>query len=189
MFFLLVAALSHLVLNACLCPFKSGGDDMPNALEERATKMSDKLESERKSYLSSARLNYVAVQVMSFASSAAGIAAALLGLIPSETIQKWEVGIVAAISPTLIAASRQLGFQLKANWHYRKVDSIKTLQRRLAYELPAQPNADNLAAISRAWSALDTDMSKEWEDIQHEPTPRRGKGAKTDTHDPAQMRQ
>ena len=155
---------------------------MPDALEERATTMSGKLESERTWYLRSARLNYAAVQVMSFASSAAGIAAALLGLIPSETIQKWEVGIVAAISPALIAASRQLGFQQKASWHYRKVDSIKTLQRRLAYELPSRPNADNLPAISRAWSALDTDMSKEWEDMQHEPTPRPGRGT-TDTHD------
>ena len=112
---------------------------------------------------------------MSIGSTVAGVAAALLGLVPSQTIEKWEVGIVAAISPALAAASRQLGFQQKANWHYRKVDRIKTLQRRLAYELPVSPNADNLAAISRAWSAIDTDMSKEWEDMEQEPTtqPRR----------------
>jgi len=29
-----------------------------------------------------------------------------------------------------------------------------------------------LAAISRAWSAVDTDMSKEWEDMQNAPTTR-----------------
>jgi hypothetical protein len=45
------------------------------------------------------------------ASSVAGIAAALLGLIPTLAIEKWEVGLVAAISPALVAASRQLGFQ------------------------------------------------------------------------------
>lgn len=147
------------------------------ALASRATTMADKLENERKSYLTSARLDYGGAQVISFLSSMAGAAAALLGLIPSQTVQKWEVGVVAAISPALIAVGRQLGFQQKANWHYRKVDRIKTLQRRLAYELPTSPSADNLAAISRAWSALDTDMSKEWEDMQEAPTTRPGRDA------------
>jgi hypothetical protein len=156
--------------------------DETTVLTERATTMADELENERKKYWKNARLNYAAVQVISLASSAAGIAAALLGLIPILPIQKWEVGLVAAISPALVAASRQLGFQQKANWHYRKVDRITTLQRRLAYELPVSPSPDNLAAISRAWSTLDTDMSKEWEDMQHEPTTTPGR-ASTSTPD------
>ena len=144
--------------------------DEATVLAERAGGMANNLEQERQWYLRSARLNYAAVQVLSFTSSAASIAAALLGLIPSQAIEKWQVGVVAAISPALVAASRQLGFQQKANWHYRKVDRIKTLQRRLAYEMPVSPDADNFAAISRAWSALDTDMSQEWEDMQqHDP--------------------
>jgi hypothetical protein len=149
--------------------------DEKSALAERAMTMAGKLEEDRKSYLVSARFNYAAVRVMSIGSSVAGVAAALLGLVPSQAVEKWEVGMVAAISPALIAASRQLGFQQKANWHYRKVDRIKTLQRRLSYELPVFPKADNLAAISRAWSVIDTDMSKEWEDMQEEPAsqPRR----------------
>jgi hypothetical protein len=146
--------------------------DEAETLASRATAMANRLETEHKWYLRSARINYAAVQVMSFGSSAAGVAAALLGLIPSQTIEKWQVGLVAAISTALIAASRQLGFQQKANWHYRKVDRLKTLQRRLTYELPVSPSADNLAAISRAWSAVDTDMSKEWEDMQNAPTTR-----------------
>jgi len=149
--------------------------DEAEALASRAIEMADQLETERKSYLTSARLNYTCAQIITFLSSTAGAAAALLGLIPSQTVEKWEVGVVAAISPGLIAVGRQLGFQQKANWHYRKVDRIKTLQRRLAYELPVSPNADNLAAISRAWSSLDTDMSKEWEDMQEEPAARPGK--------------
>jgi hypothetical protein len=109
---------------------------------------------------------------MSWGSSVVGAAAAILGLIPIDKIEKWEVGILAAISTVLITISRQLGLQQKANWHYRKTDRLKALRRRLTYELPSSPRADNLAAISRAWSALDADMSKEWEDMQHEPTPK-----------------
>ena len=56
--------------------------DETTVLTERATTMADKLENERKKYWKNARLNYAAVQVISLASSAAGIAAALLGLIP-----------------------------------------------------------------------------------------------------------
>jgi hypothetical protein len=148
--------------------------DEVEVLASRATVMRNTIEAERKSYLSSARLNYGGAQLIRFVSSTAGVAAALLGLIPSQAVEKWEVGVVAAISPALIAAGRQLGFQQKANWHYRKVDRIKTLQRRLTFELPASPSADNLAAVSRAWSALDTDMSKEWEDMQDAPTTRPG---------------
>jgi hypothetical protein len=103
-------------------------------------------------------------------SSLAGIAAAVLGLVPFDRVEKWEIGILAAISTALISASRQLGLQQKAHWHARKVERLKELQKRLAYELPIPPSADELAALSRAWSALDREMSREWEDMQHEQT-------------------
>jgi hypothetical protein len=144
---------------------------MPNdtqALEDRKSKLLVDIENDRKSYLRNARWNYFTAQGMSWGSLAASGAAALLGLIPSPSVDKWVVGGLAAISAALIAASRQLGFQQKANWHYRKVDRLRTLQRRLSYELPISPSADNIAAISSALSAIDTDMSKEWEDMQHE---------------------
>jgi hypothetical protein len=146
--------------------------DETDSLKARAATLAKELANERQRYLRNARTDYYTVQVMSFGSTVAGVAATLLGLIPFENVEKWQVGPVAAISTALITASRQLGFQQKANWHYRKVDRLKTLERRLAYELPISPSADNLAAISRAWSAVDTDMSKEWADMQHEATTR-----------------
>jgi hypothetical protein len=103
-------------------------------------------------------------------SSGFGLAAAVLGLILWDRVEKWEVGLLAAISAALVTVTRQLGLQQKANWHYRKVDGLNSLQRRLLFELPIAPSADNIASISRAWSALDSGMSKEWEDMQHEPT-------------------
>ncbi|HJS84912.1 MAG TPA: hypothetical protein VJ779_05585 [Acetobacteraceae bacterium] len=144
--------------------------DEPQALMERSNALRAQLEAERRRYLRSARTNYYWVQAMSWGSSAAGIAAAVLGLVPLDKVEKWQVGVLAAISTALVTASRQLGLQQKANWHYRKVDRLKGLQRRLLYELPISPTADNLAAISRAWSALDSEMTREWEDMQHEPT-------------------
>ena len=131
----------------CKASLNHGEAAMPDeaeALATRATTMANKLEIDRKSYLCNARWNYSGAQLITIAAAAAGAAAALLGLIPSGTIQKWEVGVVAAISPALIVVGKQLGFQQKANWHYRKVDRIRTLQRRLAYELPVLPSADNL---------------------------------------------
>jgi hypothetical protein len=135
-------------------------------LEDRKSRLLEEIEADRKWYLKNARWNYFTAQGMSWGSLAASGAAALLGLIPSS-VDKWVVGGLAALSTALIAASRQLGFQQKANWHYRKVDRLRTLRNRLSYELPISPSADNIAAISSPRSAMDTEMSKEWEDMQH----------------------
>jgi hypothetical protein len=141
--------------------------DDAQILEARKSKLLGDIEADRKWYLRNSRWNYFAAQGMSWGSLAASSAAALLGLIPSS-VDKWVVGGLAALSTALIAASRQLGFQQKANWHYRKVDRLRALQRRLLYELPISPTADNIAAISSALSAIDIEMSKEWEDMEHE---------------------
>jgi len=141
--------------------------DDAQLLEARKNKLLVDIEADSKRYLWNARRNYFTAQAMSWGSLAASGAAALLGLIPSS-VDKWVVGVLAALSAALIAASRQLGFQQKANWHYGKVDRLSTLRRRLSYELPILPSADNIAAISSSWSAIDTEMSKESEDMQHE---------------------
>lgn len=136
-------------------------------LEDRKSNLLQDLETERASYLLNARLNYFGAQGMSWLSLAASGLAAFLGLVPSS-VDKSVVGGLALLSTGLIAASRQLGLQQKANWHYRKVDRLKTLRNRLLYELPTSPDANNIAAISSAKSTMDTDMSKEWEDMQHD---------------------
>jgi hypothetical protein len=144
--------------------------DESQTLSERSSELNSQLEAESQHYTRIARTNYYLAQTLAWASSGFGLAAAVLGLIPWDRIAKWEVGLLAAISAALVTVSRQLGLQQKANWHYRKVDSLNSLRRRLQFELPVSPSADNIAAISRAWSALDSDMSKEWENMQHEPT-------------------
>jgi len=141
--------------------------DDREALVTRKAALSADLDKEAKRYFAHARWNYSAAQVLSWGSLLASVAAALFGIIPTS-MPKWGVGVLAALSTTLIAASRQLGFQQKANWHYRKADQLKALKRRLDYELPPSPTPDNLATISSSWSAIDISMTKEWEDMQHE---------------------
>jgi hypothetical protein len=88
--------------------------DDTQILEARKGKLLAEIEAERNWYLRNARWNYFTAQGMSWSSLAASGAAALLGLIPSS-VDKWVVGILAALSTALIAASRQLGLQQKAN--------------------------------------------------------------------------
>jgi hypothetical protein len=143
--------------------------DDTGVLKERIARLLEEFQADRGKYMRNARWNYFIGQGMSWLSLTASGLAALLGLIPSS-VDKWVIGGLAALATGLIAASRQLGLQQKANWHYRKVDRLRTLERRLEFELPTSPTADNIAAISAARSAIDTEMSKEWEDMQHEPS-------------------
>jgi hypothetical protein len=115
-----------------------------------------------------ARVNYYAAQGLLWASLAASSLAALLGLVPSlsAAIEKWQLGLASALSVLLTTFSQQLGFQQRANWHYRKVHRIRTLRRRLQFELPTSPTADDIASVSNARSAMDLEMSGEWEDMK-----------------------
>jgi hypothetical protein len=65
-------------------------------------------------------------------------------------------GITALFAVTLKPAGR-------ANWHYRKKDGLNALRRRLLFELPAEPTADNVAAISKSWTDLTKKMNETWE--------------------------
>ena len=98
--------------------------DDTQILDDRKNTLLAEIIADEKRYLRLARLNYYMAQVLLWASLAASSLAALLGLVPSlsEVIQKWQLGLVAALSTVLATLSRQVGFQQKANWHYRKVD-------------------------------------------------------------------
>jgi hypothetical protein len=147
---------------------------MPNdtsILDKRQSTLLAEIVADEKRYLHLARSNYFSAQGLLWASLIAGSLAALLGLVPtlSVGVEKWQLGLVSALSVAFTTFSRQVGFQQKANWHYRKVDGLRALRRRLQYELPALPTADNIAAVSNSLSAMDIQMSKEWEDMKPEP--------------------
>jgi hypothetical protein len=142
--------------------------DDKHSLDERKNALLAEFTFDERRYLHLARVNYYAAQGLLWASLAASSLAALLGLVPSlsAAIEKWQLGLASALSVLLITFSQQLGFQGRANWHYRKVHRIRTLRRRLQFELPTSPTADDIGSVSNARSAMDLEMSKEWEDMK-----------------------
>ena len=142
--------------------------DDTQSLDERKNTLLAEFIFDEKRYLRLARFNYYAAQGLLWASLAASSLAALLGLVPSlsAAIEKWQLGLASALSVLFTTFSQQVGFQQRANWHYRKVHQIRTLRRRLQFELPTSPTADDIAAVSNARSAMDLEMSKEWEDMK-----------------------
>jgi hypothetical protein len=146
--------------------------DDTSILGERKNALLAEITADESHYLRLARTNYYSAQGLLWASLIAGSLAALFGLVQSlsEGVEKWQLGLVSALSVAFTTFSRQVGFQQKANWHYRKVDRLRALQRRLNFELPISPTADNIAAVSSSLSAMDLQMSKEWEDMKSEPS-------------------
>lgn len=71
-------------------------------------------------------------------------------------------GIAVLPSITGLAVSA-IDWPGRANWHYRKKDELDALRRRLQFELPVAPSADNIAAISADRSKLDREMTVLWE--------------------------
>lgn len=143
------------------------GDEQ--SIAARRSELSGALEREIAKYTGAARLNYFSHQALLGGSLLASGVAAVIGLWPSD-IPKQVVGALAAASATLLGASRQLALQQKANLHYRRSTAVRSLKRRLDFELPPVPSAEAIAAVSNAWSALDDDLNKQWEDIRSGPS-------------------
>jgi hypothetical protein len=150
---------------------------MSDTMEQRKTSLLKELTSYERRDLNLARCNYWSAQIALWLSLAAAGLAALLGLIPalSAHFEKWQLGVASALSVAFTTLSRQVGFQRKANWHYRKVGHLGALRRRLQFEQPLSPSPENIAAVSKALSELDSAMAKEWADImQSEPSQKAG---------------
>ena len=98
--------------------------DDTQSLDERKNTLLAEFVFDEKRYLHLARFNYYAAQGLLWASLAASGLAALLGLVPSlsAAIEKWQLGLASALSVSFTAFSQQVGFQQRANWHYRKVN-------------------------------------------------------------------
>jgi hypothetical protein len=121
-------------------------------LERRKDKLINELGRSRSDQRRLASFNYRAAASMRVAAIASSVVAALLAFVPILTIEKWQVGLIA-----------------KGNWHYRLARRIHALERRLTFELPMPPTAEQLAAISQSWSSIEDDMTREWEEMQWEP--------------------
>jgi hypothetical protein len=149
---------------------------MSDTMEQRKTSLLEELTHYERRGLNFAWLNYWSAQISLGLSLAAAGLAALLGIIPalSAHFEKWELGVASALSVGFTTLSRQVGFQRKANWHYRKAGLLAALRRRLQFEQPLSPSPENIAAVSKALSELNSAMTKEWADMQSEPSQKAG---------------
>jgi hypothetical protein len=134
---------------------------MDDEIKQRRAELLKQLTSEAKRSRKLAQLNYVAVLWMAWISVGASIAAGLLGLL-GMLQAKW-VGVIAFLPAALAIAANTLKLQAKANWHYQQEIQLNGLSRRLQFEMPVNPSADNIAAICAAWRNLSESMEDIWQ--------------------------
>ena len=133
---------------------------MTPEIQKRAERLEKELSSAISHTNRRARLNYWTALVL-IAGALLSSAAASLG-----AFTRWNNNLIGALAlvPGIAALiETTLKFQSKSNWRYRKVDALNALRRRLLYELPEVPTADNVAAISDAWTSVTQSMELEWE--------------------------
>lgn len=73
------------------------------------------------------------------------------------------VGTIALIPGAFALLSTTIKFDGRAMWHYRKKRELDALWRRLKFEMPTPPTADQIALISSERSALDKKLDVDWE--------------------------
>jgi hypothetical protein len=83
------------------------------------------------------------------------------------------VGAVALIPGIAASIIQQFKLPAKVDFHYRKWDALKALVRRVDYGLPDNPAAKDIREISDALSALDIQMTAEWQQVVGSDSPER----------------
>jgi hypothetical protein len=130
-------------------------------MEARTCGLCTELDQAIRHYNSRARAAYWFAHILMILTVGTSIAATLCGVF-LDVNGKVTGGIASlpAIMALVAVTFKPAG---RANWHYRKKDRLYELRRRLRYELPESPSADNVAAISKAWTQLTDKMNEEWE--------------------------
>jgi hypothetical protein len=130
-------------------------------IEDRINSLNGELTNAIEHYRRLAQWNYrLALMLMTVtlcASAIAGIGGIFFGLTGQVA------GGIALLPGILALGTTVLKPQGRANWHYRKKDSLNALRRRLAYEMPEPPSPDDISAISSSWTELNAKMNEEWE--------------------------
>jgi hypothetical protein len=103
------------------------------------------------------------LMVLTGVTIAASAAAGLLGL--GFDVDTRIVGAVALIPGIAASILQQFKVPAKTDFHYRKWDALRALQRRLRYEMPEKPKVADVARISAALSRLEADMTLEWQKV------------------------
>jgi len=91
------------------------------------------------------------------------IAAAILGFFFSK-VPSNVVGGIALLPPLIAFVAVSMKYDGKGSWFSRKSNGLQALRLRLLYELPLEPTADHVAAISSDYRDLNIIMQKEWDE-------------------------
>jgi hypothetical protein len=130
-------------------------------LQAKAGELLNILERDARRENSRARANHwTAMTLMIIAILASGLAG-LGGLSSKLGVQ--TVAAIALLPGALALLSTTIKFDGRAIWHYRKKRELDALWRRLKFEMPTPPTADQTALISSERSALDKKLDVEWE--------------------------
>jgi hypothetical protein len=80
-------------------------------------------------------------------------------------IQKWMIGLVAAVPGVMAFAAQTLKYQQRSNWECRKADYLRGLQRKLLFEVPESPTVENVGSIAAEYDRIEKDMDSEYEKL------------------------
>jgi hypothetical protein len=91
-----------------------------------------------------------------WASLILGGAASFAGLVADTppvkavfTIETWHLGVIGACATAFEVVRRNANWRAKSDLAYWKRDRLRSLRERLLYEIPATPNPEQIASISR----------------------------------------
>jgi hypothetical protein len=130
-------------------------------LQGKADEMTGLLSQDSRREHGRARTNHwTGMTLMILAILASGFAG-LGGL--SSMLGAQAVGAIALIPGVFALLSTTIKFDGRAMWHYRKKRELDALWRRLKFEMPTPPTADQIALVSAERSALDKRLDIDWE--------------------------
>jgi hypothetical protein len=94
--------------------------------QQRKASLDTKFRNDYDKYLHLGRWNYYSAITIRWLSAASGLVAGFLGL--TGFASSALVGGIAATAGILLAFGRDLKFQQKANWHYRRAEGTGAFQ-------------------------------------------------------------
>ncbi len=130
-------------------------------LEKRRDRLAEILERHAIRTRRRARWNHRTSMALMVLSVVCSVTAAGLGFFTSQSSRL--VGGIAILTPLIAYVAVNLKLEGKASWHHRKSNALLALSSRLRYELPEEPTAEQIAAVSRSYDALNLRMQREWD--------------------------
>jgi hypothetical protein len=138
----------------------SKSSQIPSSLSERAQSLHDEIAKAAAHYQCMARLNYHFSLALVWLALGASVFIAVGGI--AFNVSAKMLGITALVPTIAMLVNTVYQPQSRSRWHYAKRDRLNAMRRRLKYELPERPTADNIAAVSHDWAKLDVEMDDHW---------------------------